>query len=207
MSAEIGACDTAARYVSNFLALLQYIHSRVLKIYLFPKESASVQHVIRCLRVGVFTLGLIGGAHESIDSVRFLFDKLNFKELVDQCDAHGGSIVIPVDMKMQALLLGLQNQSSRYPMPYDLWSQRAHHSDPDVSPFSILLYSMGWGSRNRERSVDKHWDERSTGCGRTPLCIEKYFTKPYSAECTVLSTLFTRITPIVIVLVYTAVSY
>ena len=105
------------------------------------------------LHLGVFTLGLIGGAYESIDSVRFLFNEVNFKDLVDQCDAHGGSIVIPVDMKMQALLLGLQNQSSRYPMPYDLWSQRAQHSKPDVRFVDYVFGRAGTRQNQREEGL------------------------------------------------------
>ena len=85
------------------------------------------------LCTGVFALGLFPGVHESIDSVRFAFDRLNFDDLVEQCERHGGEIIMPVDMKMQGLALGLQNQSAIYPMPYDLWSQRTKHSEPEVS--------------------------------------------------------------------------
>lgn len=75
---------------------------------------------------------MIGGAHETPESVRTLFNSVNFDDVVAQCDANGGSIVIAVDMKMQGLILGLQNQSSRHPIPYDLWSQREEHSLPEV---------------------------------------------------------------------------
>lgn len=88
--------------------------------------------------VGVFLLAMIGGGHETPESVRFLFDSINFDDVVAQCDANGGEIVIAVDMKMQGLICGLQNQSSLNPMPYDLWSQRECHSEEEVR-FSRLV--------------------------------------------------------------------
>lgn len=81
---------------------------------------------------------MIGGGHETPQSVRFFFNNINFDDVVAQCDANGGEIVIAVDMKMQGLICGLQNQSSINPVPYDLWSQRERHSEDDVSFTSIF---------------------------------------------------------------------
>ena len=75
---------------------------------------------------------MIGGAHETVERVRQLFNSVAFLEVFAQCEANGGEIVLTLDMKMQGLALGLQNQSALYPMPYDLWSQRSARSKEHV---------------------------------------------------------------------------
>ena len=60
---------------------------------------------------------MIGGDHDSVESVRRLFNSVGFPEVVAHCEANGGEIVLSIVMKMQGLVLGLQNQSALYPMP------------------------------------------------------------------------------------------
>jgi hypothetical protein len=79
-----------------------------------------------------FIIGLIPGADESTENVRLIFNKMNFRELFDQCDQYSGEIVAPNDGKMQNKMLGIGPHSSRFPCPYRLWSQNRTHSRPEI---------------------------------------------------------------------------
>ena len=76
-------------------------------------------------------VGLIAGAKETFESVRFLIDRYDFvaiRELLpDACD-----IVGPNDMKVAALCVGIGPSGSRYPQASTIFSPYRGMSLPDV---------------------------------------------------------------------------
>jgi hypothetical protein len=81
-----------------------------------------------------FVLGLIPGAKESVQTVQFIFNSVNLPDLVRECapQQHNIQLISPVDMKMASLMLGIDQNSSTFPLVYNLWSPFSRRSKPTV---------------------------------------------------------------------------
>lgn len=89
------------------------------------KEGVKDTGVLR-----VYCLGLLEGAKESHESVRWLFDSL--ESLCSLPEAFPNAIItLPLDHKMQNFATGIMEGGCRYPEVHTHWSPWPQHSRPD----------------------------------------------------------------------------
>jgi hypothetical protein len=77
-------------------------------------------------------LSIVPGAKESFESIRLIFDPIEFKTLYAMSLTYKFEVLWPNDGEMQNMLLGLQNHSSFHPSPYSLFSQYSSRNQPDI---------------------------------------------------------------------------
>lgn len=97
-----------------------------------------------------FIVALLPGASETFETIRLLFNSQHFQELIEQCKKCPGDkpaeITLPLDGKMQNMVLGIGTHASRYPSPYNLFSQSKQHSRPVT-----IRTAVGVAADNRSR--------------------------------------------------------
>ena len=78
-----------------------------------------------------YVLALAHGCKESFESVRLVFDLLPWSQLLDLLPVEA-QVVLPVDMKMAATVLGIGSVGSANPVVWSMWSPFTAHSQPSV---------------------------------------------------------------------------
>jgi hypothetical protein len=94
---------------------------------------------------------IVAGAKETVGSVRFLFNSVDFGALISECEAQQIRLVSPVDMKMASLMLGIDQNSSTFPLVYNLWSPFYKQSKPEVS-----IFEHTYEKQNKQKSSQNH---------------------------------------------------
>jgi len=79
-----------------------------------------------------YIIAMLPGGKETFESVRLLFDSVNFRDLFQQCTDYHGEVTAPNDGKMQNLMLGVGQHSSTFPSVYNLSSQNRLRSEPQI---------------------------------------------------------------------------
>ena len=78
-----------------------------------------------------FLVALAPGMKESFANVRLIFDCLDWVEFFRMCENHGIHVWVPVDCKMENILLGIGPHSSTFPSSRSHWSKNFEKSKPD----------------------------------------------------------------------------
>jgi hypothetical protein len=76
---------------------------------------------------------MLPGAKESWDSLKVIFNPIDFKPVYFMSMKYNFSVIWPNDGKMQNFMLGLQSHSSFHPSPYSFYSQYTDHDESHIS--------------------------------------------------------------------------
>jgi len=99
----------------------------------FRSERSSRRSNTQPLDTGVnriIILSMLVGVKESFDTIRTLFDCIEWEELLQLLPLTRVEWVIPMDMKTAAFAVGVGPIGSIYPSVYNLWSMYEKHSAP-----------------------------------------------------------------------------